>query len=263
MTNIINFLINIVFISIPEEFFIAFLILFFIKIFRIKNHDYFDIHNNFVKKNIRLFLYSVLPMAILSNFLSNMNIDLILLTFIGIFATTLSIVFYLKNKSFLQNALIFVITFVVLGILYTEEGIISQIISSITYLDFAYYKNDIWSLVLISLFYRAIEYAFVGYIIFKKNSIIKVNVLKTIIKSKILLSVCCTYVILNVVALIVFCKCVVMGDILTGIDPTLKLMITLGVFILIIFDICSMWLTASLIQIKERYKYKYGKELKI
>jgi hypothetical protein len=107
------------------------------------------------------------------------------------------------------------------------------------------------------------EYAFIGFVLFKRNNIIKTNVFRTIIKSKILLAISCTYILIHVIILIIFCRVVILDNILSNFHPIDKVLITLGVFIVIIFDICSVWLVAALTQIKERYKNKYGKELKL
>jgi hypothetical protein len=96
MNQTLNFLGNVICVSIPEEFFISFLILYLVKIFRIQNHDFFDINNDFKKKFVRLLLISVIPMAIISNLLIVFKTDANLMGILGILLTSITMTIYLK-----------------------------------------------------------------------------------------------------------------------------------------------------------------------
>jgi hypothetical protein len=252
-------LLRIMLISIPEEFFISFLILYFIKIWRINNHDFFDISNNFKQQIIKLLLISVIPMAILSNVLVTLKVDMNLSLLIGILTTAITIILFLKIKNISKIILVNLVCFMSFAIFIMLEGAMYHLAYILTNTSFETTNGSLLMSLLITSFPRIIEYCFIFFVFFKKNIIIKTDVYKTIIKSKSLLIISTLYITANVSAFIIFSKCVLLGQIMGDENNIYKILITLGIFILISFDIFSMWLVTTLIQIKERYKYKYGK----
>ena len=265
MNQILNLVGNIIFVSIPEEFFISFLILYLVKMFRIQNHDFFDINNDFAKKFVRLMLISVIPMAVISNLLIVLKINENITGNIGILLTSITMIIYLKIekakwKKIILTILMTAVSFLMFIII---EQCTIQLIFYITKTNREYFLQSFELKFLLTLFERAIEYAFIGFVLLNKNAIVKTNIIKTVIRSKWLLIIFTVYTLLNIVAVIFFSEAVLVNKILNDNNELYKIMWTLGVFIYVIIDISLAWLIAMLVQIKERYKYKYGKEAKI
>lgn len=265
MNQILNLIGNIICVSILEEFFISFLILYLIKIFRIQNHDFFDINNDFVKKFIRLILISVIPMAVISNLLIFWKVDEGLTGIIGIILTSISIMLYLKIDvhKWVKTVFIFLTTIVAFAVFMVIEQSTIQLVFYVTKTNREYFLQNFKLTFLLTMFERVIEYAFILFVFVHKNSLVKVNIIKTVIKSRWLLTIFIFYIFINCIALIMFCEGVFTGNFLNESNGIYKVIWTLCMFILVTVDICSSWLIAMLIQIKERYKYKYGKEAKI
>ena len=265
MNQILNLVGNILCVSIPEEFFISFLILYLVKIFRIQNHDFFDINNDFRKKFIRLMLISVIPMAVVSNLLILLKVDANLMGVIGIVLTSVTMMIYLKIDIHKWQKIVFtfLITVLTFALFMVIEGCTMRLVFYVTKISREYFLQSFGLKFLLTLFERVVEYAFILFVLFNKNCLIKINIIKTVIKSKWLFIVFTLYIFLNGIALVMFCEGVFMEHILQNSNELYKVFWILGAFVLITFDICATWLIAMLIQIKERYKYKYGKEANI
>lgn len=265
MNQILNVLGNIICVSIPEEFFISFLILYLVKIFRIQNHDFFDINNDFRKKLVKLMLISVIPLAVISNLLFFTSVNSNISGLIGIVLTTLSIIIYLKIdiKKYTKIIFIFLVCILTFAIFMVIEECTMKLVFYVTKIPREYFLQTFGLRFLLTLFERVIEYVFVVFVLFNKNCLVKTNIIKTVMKSKWLFLIFTLYIFLNGTTLIIFCNGVFTEQILQHSNELYKVFWILGMFVLITFDICTAWLIAMLIQIKERYKYKYGKEAKI
>lgn len=258
-----NIIINALCISIPEEFYLAFVVLFLVKILKICNHDYFDTSDEFLKKTIKIFFIFVMPISIITNLLLYLKVSEDLVSYIGmlmILPLILIILNVKKISKFLLVSLTWIISLMFVNI---TEFLIFQGVIYLTGNSLEYFKSSIGLKIMMTLFARIPEYVFILLTLFKKNSLIKTDVIKTIIRSKYLLIISTVYITINSIVAILVCDYVFLGKILLTTDSILKTIITLGIFIWCAINIVLYYLGTSLIQINERSKYKYGKELKV
>jgi hypothetical protein len=259
----LKMIINIICISIPEEFFITFVSLFFIKVFKVYNHNYLDIHNNFFKNLIKILLISVIPMAILSNILIALKLDESIITVIGLSITPITIILCCNIKKIGKIMMAACITLCVFILSMLNQAIIYIIIFNLTDTTIDYFLSLEKLKILLTIFPRIIEFSIISIILIKKNSIIKTDVVKTILKSKVLIIISGGYIVSNIILSVIICKFIIVDNILVTININNKLFTALIIFTILVINIIGTWVISTFVQMEDRYRYKYGKELSL
>lgn len=260
MFNVFNFIGNVLLVSIPEEFFIAFLILYLVKTFRIMNHDFFDTTDNFKGKVLRLLYISVIPMSLFSNILGLLHINELAKLFICTIGIAITIMIYLKTNIINKNLIIFLVTVLSITLFVVLETITFLVVNKITGVSLEYFQQTCLLSFIGTLFERVIQYSFIIFTLIYKNSITQINILTSILKTKKLLIISTTYILIHLIILIAFSEQIFYG-LFAEYDILYRVLITLIAFIITIFDLCFIWYISLSIQAKERYKYNYGKEM--
>jgi hypothetical protein len=263
MNSLVSFILNTLAISIPEEFFITYIILYFLKVFRITNRQFFDIHDDFLKNMLQVFLKSVLPMAFLSNILLAFNVSPSVTPFVGIFATTITIIWLCNIKKVYRIIITFSITVLGMTILSVVEGIIYQCVFTVTKTNMDYFLVDEIRKIVLTLFARLIEYIFIVITIFNKNKVIKTNIIKQIIRSKALFLSFFIYILINASCFILVFKSIIIDNILNklGINMSFQIITTFLLLLWVCVNITVIWIVPTIIQMNEKYKNKYGRGL--
>jgi hypothetical protein len=262
MSEVLNFIGNVLFVSMPEEFFITFLILYFVKIFRIHNHDYFDVHSDFAIKLKKIFFVSVLPMSILSNLIHFSNIDMGISLLIGVLVTGITVILLCKTKSVVRIFFIIVASAVSFVIFFGVEVMTFKAVFYFTNTDLTFFQQSFWLSSLLTVFERIIEYLFIFLVLVHKNLLIKVDIFRNIIKSKLISTITCFYILVNMVVFLWLAKLFLTNN-FNNLNELQKVFLILIIFFVGMMDISIPYVITMLIQMKDRYRMKYGKEVKL
>jgi hypothetical protein len=264
MNSLVNFILNTLAISIPEEFFITYIILFFLKIFRITNHQYLDIHDNFKKNILQVFIKSVLPIAVISNLLLFFKVDASLVSMICLIMFPLSIICLLSNKiKSYKYILIFIVSLICLSLEAALQTICYKTLFTITITDFNYFFSSENKKIVLTLLPHFIEYIFLIVAFIKSNLVIKTNIIQEFYRNKILLTFVLVFIMLNSIMFISLFKNIVDSNILNTLQYSkwMQVIITVIIFLWLCLIIFAIWFIPTIIQMNEKYRSKYGRRL--
>ncbi len=229
--SIFNLILNILFVSIPEEICLVMIILIFLKQFEFIKVDY-EIANSFrfeiQKIEVIKFSIPVLIMSILSNVLKFIGVGATPVLFISILIVIIAIIITYKLQS--VSSILKSIAFTVLGftILMISESIYIPLILYTMNKTIAEINNSFLTNFLLSLPSRLIQITIILFVLLRKTTFMKANLIKPIIKNKSLSIISLTTVIFNVVLLAILGKLIIFDRILID----MPLYIQLGVIIL-------------------------------
>jgi len=202
MQTIVNAILNMLFVGIPEELFIAIITLTFLK----ELDNLFDIY--MWKKNLKWILIATLPTSILVSVLRFViavpQIDVILSAMALMIISMIYIV--IKNSDnisiplILKTAIYTLAGFVITGIL---EYAYCPIIFSLLHKPQEFFNNVFFYNFLLGLPARILYTCIITFIIMKKNGKVKVNLFDVIIKSKFFMGSFAA-IIMSVVSIITY-----------------------------------------------------------
>jgi len=210
MQSITNAVLNLLFVSIPEEAFIAIIALTFLK----ELDNLFDIY--MWKNNLKWLMIATLPTSILVCVLRFMLLvpQIIVIKSAMALMITSMIYIVIKNSDKITILLIFktamftLAGFVITGIL---ESVYCPIIFSLLHKPQEFFNNVFLYNFLLGLPARVLYTCVVVFIIMKKNGKVKVNLFDTLIKSKLVIG-SFIVTILSVVSLIIYVAKLVNND---------------------------------------------------
>ena len=202
MQTITNAILNMLFVGIPEELFIAIITLTFLK----ELDNLFDIY--MWKKNLKWILIATLPTSILVSVLRFViavpQINVILLAMVLMITSMIYIV--IKNSDNITIPLIFktaiftLAGFVITGIV---EYAYCPIISSLLHKPLEFFNNVFLYNFLLGFPARILYTCIIAFIIMKKNGKVQVNLFDAIVKSKFIIG-SFAMIILSMVSIITY-----------------------------------------------------------
>lgn len=259
--DIINFLLSVFGFSIWEEYAVVFLTLYMIKLFKLQNHNYFEIGYNhvFCKSLLKIFVLSVLPIGIITNILSILHTNENIITLFSILLIYISVNILLGKNICLQTRIKFIpCVFISLLLICFIDLSFYKLLFNITNTDFIYMQKHVYNKIIFGIFPRFIEFSGLSILLYKINTGIKTNVFDTIIKNKSLLILTSVLVIFDATILIFFCQNIILGNILKNSSNLNKELAILSVFVFSTLNILFGYFITSFVQLNERKKYKYG-----
>lgn len=261
MNSLVNFVLNTLVISVPEEFFITYIILFFLKVFRVINHQYLDIHDDLKGNLFKIFTISVIPMALLSNILLVFKVSSSVTPFVGIIATFITIIILCKTKKTYQILLTFLLTILGMMILCGIQAVIYQCVFVITNTNLEYFLQKEYLKIILTSFTVMIEYIIIILSLFCKNRVIKTDVVKQVFRSKPLLIIIFTYILINAICFMLVFKSIIADNLLNilNININYQILITFLLLLWACINITAIWLVPTIIQMNEKYRNKYGR----
>lgn len=254
-------IINALIVSVPEEFFIAVLILVILKksSFLTKEHW---------KENLfRIMVISVIPMAIVSNAIDyvahNLHIESLqaikpLIGILGTAVTIMGICGVKSKKEFFKIILftfigfiLFILTELITAVVIKyglQDGLIE--LNKSPYLNFVMFIPE-----------RLAQYGFITYIFLKKNGLSQINISKVILQNKLLRNISIMFSLIDIFILILITKYVFFSRLLEVLPLTSQLFIVVIGLSLVIINVLAILLTAICIYPEQKYLRKYGKEV--
>ena len=183
--NIINAILNCLFVSLPEVLIwcVAVLIL-------LKRNNLLDIYD--WKYNIKQIMIPVIPVAISINLMRYILQFDNLVNFIVVEVMMCVLVIYMiKRNNFLNDKLNYVkivmfVLLVDLFIIFLSEGMYALLVFSIFDLTLEYVNNNILINILLSIVPRTIQVLIIVFYIYKKNVNSKISLIENILKDKVL-----------------------------------------------------------------------------
>jgi hypothetical protein len=259
--NITNFLLSIFGFSIWEEYIIVFLTLYIIKSLKLQNHNYFELGYNhiFCKNLLKIFIFSVFPIAIMTNLFTALHINENIITLLSIVLLYVSINILLGKNISLETRIKFIpCIFISLLLVCFIDLSFYKLLFNITNTNLGYIQSHVYNKIIFGIFPRLIEFSGLSILLYKINVGIKTNVLDTIIKNKYLLLLSSSMIIFDAIISIFFCQNIILGNILKHSSDLYKELAILSVFIVSTLNIIVGYFIATFIQYNERKKYKYG-----
>jgi hypothetical protein len=200
----------------------------------------------------------VLPIAIITNVMNLVHININLITLISVVLIYISIEILLNNQlHHIDFKFIFCI-FIILLIIGSIDLTFYKLLFNITNRDLKYLQTHIFEKMIFGVFPRFIEFTCIGILLYKNNINIKTNVVKEIFKNKSILILCCIWITLITSTSIFFCQNIIMGNIMKYYNDYYKELAILGAFIFSILNILFSYFITTFIQLNERKKYKFG-----
>jgi len=245
LPKLFTMIVNIIIVSIPEELFVVVFTLILLKRF-----DLLRLNG----ANVLKISVPILPVAVITNIIK----------------------YYVQNEDiqfFLGAPLMFILIAVTYNRLRDFKGIAKTLISCIlsltimlifqaSYVPLLLYTTgmeveDMNSTVLINFLCtipeRVMEIALISYILTRKLSIFKVNVIKTVAESKKLLAAALSIALVNIVFLYLACTLIAYDKILTGVPLPAQLVIIVTVLMLPVLNIGALWVFVYNIKSREMY----------
>lgn len=253
--SILQVIINILIVSIPEEFFITMLVLFLLGRWELWSKE-------FVKENIKKIMFiSVLPIAIITNllkFLTPISDNIQLIISITVFAITIICLLQINKKR--EYIKIFGFVILALAIFMTTELITIFIATYGLKINILIFNKNPFFNFLIVIPERIMQYGFLLYIFLKKNSIMQINVSKIIIQNKLLRNMTILFTTIDMLIMGLMLEFIFFKNILSNLTFNQQLFIIIIGFTLIILLLLSVWIYAICIFPFEKYKQYTLKE---
>lgn len=247
--KIIDFIINTIIISIPEEsFIVAFTLIFTGMVDRLK----------LKKENIISFLIPVLLSACTTGFLRKvLGIGSSLIPFLGIVLIFVSviIIYKIRNvKKIIQCIAASIIGMIIPGLIQLSYVPVTMSILNMTAADI---KKVNLGLFFFSLPERVIEILIILALVFMKNNFIRINPLRIIVRNKQILAIFFSCLVLNLVFVCFFTQVVYVEQILKNLS-IIKQILAVGIIIIIpIVNIASVIGIIYLLAYREKSKRMY------
>lgn len=247
--KLILMIVNILIVSIPEEIFLVMLCLILLNQFDFLESR-IDGENSFKKVDIARIGIIVISLAILSNiFRFYLNLDP------GIGFLILTLLMYLLILYIYK--LYYNIVDIFKTLVCTLVSVLTLILTEMSYVPLTLYLIDkslyelnssILPNFIISLPGRIIQYSILTYLLFKKSSLVKPNILKTITKSRVLMFLTSAFLLINVSLMLVMYILIGFKKILVDYSFLLQI----GIIVLVIlFPILNITVFFGVLLIKD------------
>lgn len=262
MSNVINALLNMILVSIPEELFLTMMTLIFLKRF-----DLLDVR--MWKHNIKWIMIPALPIALMINlFRYIVIIPKPLMTIINLIIFYLLLIYIIKKTSF--NFIIkdytkilvsFSLSFIIWGIL---ESITCPLILYLMNKPIEFFNNNfLWNL-MFSIPSRIFGYILIIYLVIRHNNIIKIKLFEVIFKNNFMSISIISFAILSNVFAVYILKLIGINKILEDkISLIEQMLITMSVLILPAIILFYILIQINFLLIKERQIHETYKNLVI
>jgi len=252
IADVWKLILNIIFVSIPEEIFlVAFALLIQ------KRYDLLKPN----RKNVLRFFIPVLSLAVLSNVLRTIfeiSADIMPVISILILLVSSALVYNIRNfKQLLSFFASFVLSCLVASII--QLSYIPLLLNTIG-MTSADLDNYSFLLVLISLPERVIECCILFYLLSKRTSLIKINIFREIFKSKALSFTTICVFVLNIVFVTLMGKLVFFNHILSSLGIVVQFVVIEGVLIFPILNIAMLFGIIYNMIAKERFERMLSRE---
>jgi hypothetical protein len=253
--EIINLLLNIILVSIPEEFIMTMIMLVVLRQWQFLSKEFWKI--NFIK----IMITSVLPIAIITNitkFIVKIDSGTQLLMSTILFIITISILINIKTIKQFFKTCGFIIISIALFIL--SELITAFICKYGLKIDIVSINLNPYLIFSIAIPERIIQYGCILFIFIKKNSLVQINLLNMIKQNILLRNIIVLFTTIDIIMIIIMLKYVFIENILYVLTFNQQLVIIIMGFSMIILFMLSMWIYIICIFPFEKYKQNQIKE---
>jgi hypothetical protein len=253
--NIRDLILNILMVSIPEEYIITMCILLLLR-------QWQYISKEFWKENlIKVMLTAVIPIAIITNiskFIITINASNQMLMSIILFIAAIILLVKINNlKQFFQicGFTIMGTALFILAELFTlficKYGLNIDIMTCNT--------NPFYNFIIV-IPERIIEYGVLLFVYFKKNSLVQINISEIINQNKLLKHIIIIFTAIPIFLMWIMLKFVFIDNMLKALNFDGQLFVVIFGFSMIILLLLSTWIYIICIYPDEKYKYKKLKE---
>ena len=255
-----NIILNTIFVSIPEEFFLVM----FVYVMMGEFDHWKDPTNNrfFYKEDyVRVFV-PVITTSILSNILRYSGIDNNIVSLVTIFVLFFSIVLFgdIFNNSGAIKWIGKVFLFLVLGVavIFLCEFLYAPILLYGTGTELIDLNKDVFRNIIVSLPSRLLQYLFLTFFIFKKIFSGTLSLKKTVFENKLVFISTCILLILHVIFMALMTELIGVKKLFVSLQPSIRF---LGIFIISIFPIINLFSLLVIIFELKKTEYIKNKEL--
>lgn len=245
-------ILNIIFVSIPEEIFLV--------AFALMIQKHYDLLKP-TRKNVMRFMVPVLSLALFSNiFRTFLDVKADIMPIISILILFVSTVIVYKVRN-LKQLLTFFASFV---FSYLVGSIIQlsyiPLLLNTTGIKPDELNNYGYLLILISLPERVIEYCILFYLYNIRTSLVKIKIFREIFSNRILSIITICVFVLNVAFVTVIGKLVFFNRILSCLDVAIQFLVIEGVLIFPILNIATLFGVIYNMAAKEKFERMLSKE---
>lgn len=254
--DIQNTIINTLIVSIPEEFFIAVLILILLGRWDfLENLDKIKLRGNLFK----IMIISAIPMAIISDTIKYLKVDDTISLFTGIILTSISIIILTEEKKIKIMFKILLITFLGFVIFCMTELFTLFISRYGLHINLDYINSYPMINFIMLIPERILQYGFLFIIYLKANSLSKINLFELIFKNRVIRNLT---IIMTCVDMAILCwalKYLVFLNILKDTPVMFQLFNMVIVLSVAFINIMVIWIASVYINSTEKYIQKYHK----
>lgn len=247
--SITDLILNILIVSIPEEFIMTMCILIVLRQWQFLSKFFWQ------QNMIRVMIISVIPIAIITNilkFVIKIDDGSQLLISTTLFIIAVSILINVKTiKQFLK-----VCGFSLIGIalFILTELITAFILKYGLKIDMAHIPLDPLLIFLVAIPERILQYGVLLYIYIRQNSLIQINIINMIKQNKLLQSIIILFTTIDIFITILMLKYIFIENILHSLSLEQQMFIIIIGFSMIILSMLSMWIYVISIFPLEKYK---------
>lgn len=249
--NISQSVLNALIVSMPEEFFIT-----IITLILLGRYDYIS-KENWKRNFFKVMTMSVIPLSltfnILKYYLSNDNVLVIIN--ILLLSISISILYNIKNRKEYFKILMFSsLGFLIFMI--TQLITVFMVMYILKISSNSFNQSAIINFIIV-LPERVLQYLMLSLIFLKQNGLTKVNLSKIILENSVLRFFTILFTVGDIVILMWMAKYIVYDKILDKIPLDGQIAISVGIMILVIISLLSIWVIPMCIYPVEKYKQKY------
>lgn len=244
--------INTLIVSMPEEFFITMIVLILLG-----RYDY--ISKEIWKCNLfKVMIVSVIPLSIIFNLLKYClpnHSNILVVINILLLSISISILYRIKNKKEYFKVLMFTaLGFLIFMI--TQLITIFMVMYILKMSPNSFNQSAIINFIIV-LPERVLQYLMLSLIFLKQNGLTKVNLSKIILENSVLRFFTILFTVGDIAILMWMAKYIVFDKILEQIPLDGQIAISVGIMILVIISLLSIWVIPMCIYPVEKYKQKY------
>lgn len=247
LTGFMNLVIN----SLAEELFLVAFSLVLLKRFDLLKPE---------KSNIIKISVPVVISAALSNVLRYTSVNIDLVSLICPFVMYVFMLLVYKVTSVKQALKFLICTIISLMMLLIAEMTYIPMVVYLTGKELTEYNHSIYLNFLLALPRGVILYTILFYILIKKESLVNINVLKVIVKSKSIAAVTVFVLLFNMVFLFIMWKLITYDKILVHLSSATQIVVIIASILFPIFNVIALWCMIFGLKSKEVYEKTLSKE---
>lgn len=245
-------ILNTLIVSMPEEIFITMIVLILLG-----RYDY--ISKEIWKRNLfKIIIVSAIPLSIIFNLLKYSfpnHSNILVVINILLLSISISILYGIKNKKEYFKILMF--TALGFLIFMVTQLITIFIVMYILKMSPNSFNQSAIINFIIVLPERVLQYLMLSLIFLKQNGLTKVNLSKIILENSVLRFFTILFTVGDIVILMWMAKYIVYDKILDKIPLDGQIAMSVGIMILVIISLLSIWVIPMCIYPVEKYKQKY------